>query len=99
MQSRVQIAHLRAVFTAASSKMKTITGRMALVLLSDGLDTGGRNTLTDAIETAQGVDMPVYAMVLNPFHELRIETSRAGVTIRARKGYQAAGPGQSGAER
>jgi len=152
-----------AVFTAARSKMKNVTGRKALVLLSDGLDTGGPHTLTDAIEAAQDADAPVYAIIFNPFagrvavlagavapvglveskiaearmrrlaeetggrfydaskkettagvfaqieedlrnlyvigfsipeadrdgkfHELRIETTRAGVTIRARKGY------------
>jgi VWFA-related protein len=151
-----------AVFTATRSKMKNVTGRKALVLLSDGLDTGGPHTLTDAIEAAQDADAPVYAMIFNPFagrvalagavapvallesrkaegrmrrlaeetggryydaskkdtaagvfaqieedlrnlyvvgfsipeadrdgkfHELRIETTRAGVKIRARKGY------------
>jgi Ca-activated chloride channel homolog len=56
-----------AVFTAARSKMKNVTGRKALVLLSDGEDTGGPHTLTDAIEAAQDADAPVYAMVFNPF--------------------------------
>jgi VWFA-related protein len=56
-----------AVFTAARSKMKNITGRKALVLLSDGEDTGGPHTLTDAIEAAQDADAPIYAMVFNPF--------------------------------
>jgi VWFA-related protein len=143
--------------------MKNVTGRKALVLLSDGMDTGGPRTLTDAIEAAQDADAPVYAIVSNPyagsvallagavaqyaliqsriaegrmrrlaeetggryyiaskkdtaagiftqieedlrnlyvvgfyvpegdrdgkFHELRIETTRVGVKIRARKGY------------
>ena len=141
-----------AVFTAARSKMKNVTGRRALVLLSDGLDTGG-HTLTDAIEAAQGADAAVYVMMsqlsIGPltllenrrgkarlrrlaeetggryydaskegtaagifaqieedsrnlyvvgfsvpeadrdgkFHQLEIETTRAGVKIRARKGY------------
>ena len=51
-----------AVFTAARSKMKNVTGRKALLLLSDGLDTGGR-TLTDAIEAAQDADTTVYVMM------------------------------------
>jgi VWFA-related protein len=46
--------------------MKNVTGRKALVLLSDGEDTGGPHTLTDAIEAAQDADAPVYAMVFNP---------------------------------
>jgi VWFA-related protein len=56
-----------AVFTAARSKMKNVTGRKALVLLSDGMNTGGPHTLTDAIEAAQDADAPVYAMIFNPF--------------------------------
>ena len=141
-----------AVFTAARSKMKNVTGRKALVLLSDGLDTGG-HTLTEAIEAAQGADTAVYVMMsqlsIEPltllgnrigkarlrrlaeetggryfdaskkdtaagifaeieedlrnlyvvgfsvpegdrdgkFHPLKIETTRLGVKIRARKGY------------
>ena len=42
--------------------MKNVTGRKALVLLSDGLDTGG-HTLTEAIEAAQGADTAVYVML------------------------------------
>jgi Ca-activated chloride channel homolog len=56
-----------AVFTAARIKMKSVTGRKAIVLLSDGEDTGGPQSLTDAIEAAQDADAPVYAMVFNPF--------------------------------
>ncbi len=56
-----------AVFSAARSKMKNVTGRKAVVLLSDGEDTGGPDTLTDAIEAAQDADAPVCAMVFNPF--------------------------------
>lgn len=52
-----------AVFTGARSKMKSVTGRKALILLSDGLDTGGPHTLTDAIEAAQDADAPVYVMM------------------------------------
>jgi VWFA-related protein len=148
-----------AVYTAARLKMKGVTGRKALVLLSDGMDTGSQHTITDAIEAAQDADAPVYAMlsrfitgpaaVIAPvpfvesregqarmerlaaetggqyydaskrqstagifaqieedlrnlyvvgfyvperdrdgkFHQLQIETTRAGAKIRARKGY------------
>jgi VWFA-related protein len=142
-----------AVFTAARSNMKNVTGRKALVLLSDGVDTGGPHTLTDAIEAAQDADAAVYTMMskfaVTPvallesrkaqpkmqrlaqetggryfdsskkdsaagifaqieeelrnlyvvgfsipetdrdgkFHQLQVETTRAGVKIRARKGY------------
>lgn len=141
-----------AVFTAARLKIKSVTGRKALVLLSDGLDTGSPHTLADAIEAAQDADVAVYTMMFKftagrvahlesgtaeawmrrlaeetggryfdaskndtagifaqieedlrnlyvvgfspsegdrdgKFHQLKIETPRAGVKIRARKGY------------
>jgi len=142
-----------AVFTGARSKMRSVTGRKVLVLLSDGQDTGGPHTLTDAIEAAQDADAAVYVMMskftVTPvallesrkaqprmqrlaeetggryydvskkdtaagvfaqieedlrslyvagfyvpegdrdgkFHQLQVETTRAGVKIRARKGY------------
>src|SRR5262249_52029673 len=55
-----------AVFTAAHSKMRNLTGRKALVLLSDGLDTGGPHGLADAIEAAQSGDTAVYTMMFQP---------------------------------
>jgi VWFA-related protein len=37
--------------------------RRALIVLSDGLDTGSTHSLTDAIEAAQGADTLVYTIV------------------------------------
>ena len=50
------------VYAAARLKMKGVSGRKALIVLSDGLDTGSTHSLTDAIEAAQGADTLVYTI-------------------------------------
>jgi VWFA-related protein len=50
------------VYAAARLKMKGVAGRKALIVLSDGLDTGSFHSLTDAIEAAQGADTLVYTI-------------------------------------
>jgi VWFA-related protein len=53
------------VFSSAALKTKSVSGRKALVVLTDGLDTGhgeGTHTLNDAIEAAQGADTVVYTI-------------------------------------
>jgi VWFA-related protein len=51
-----------AVLLAADEIMKKQQGRKAVFVLSDGVDTGSRETLTDAIEAAQRADMLVYSI-------------------------------------
>lgn len=51
------------IFYAARLKLKPLAGRRALIVLSDGLDTGSTHSLTDAIEAAQGADTLVYTIV------------------------------------
>jgi VWFA-related protein len=53
------------VYSSARLKTKAISGRKALVVLTDGLDTGhgeGTHTLNDAIESAQSADTVVYTI-------------------------------------
>jgi Ca-activated chloride channel family protein len=50
------------IFAAARLKMRGIAGRKALIVLSDGMDTGSTHSLTDAIEAAQGTDTIVYSI-------------------------------------
>jgi VWFA-related protein len=52
-----------AVFLASDELMKKQTGRKALIILSDGVDTGSKLNLQSAIEAAQRVDTPVYAIL------------------------------------
>jgi Ca-activated chloride channel homolog len=50
------------VYAAARLKMKQVKGRKALIVLSDGMDTGSFHGLTDAIEAAQAADTLVYTI-------------------------------------
>ncbi len=51
-----------AIFWAARLKMKETSGRKALIVLSDGWDTGSQHGLEDAIEAAQAAETPVYTI-------------------------------------
>jgi VWFA-related protein len=52
-----------AVFLAGDELMKKQRGRKALILLSDGLDTGSKETLASAVESAQRADTLVYSIL------------------------------------
>src|SRR5262249_14028562 len=55
-------ALLQGGYSAAHFKMKNIEGRKALIILSDGLDTGSDRTPEDAIEAAEAAGTPVYTI-------------------------------------
>ncbi len=52
-----------AVFLASDELMKKQQGRKALIVLSDGVDHGSKETLRDAIETAERADTLVYSVL------------------------------------
>ena len=52
-----------AVYLAADELMKKQHGRKALIILSDGVDTGSQLTLETAIESAQKADTIVYSIL------------------------------------
>ncbi|MGA6957997.1 MAG: VWA domain-containing protein [Candidatus Acidiferrales bacterium] len=52
-----------AVYLASNELMKKQQGRKALVVLTDGVDRGSKETLQDAIETAQRADTLVYSIL------------------------------------
>src|ERR1700733_11047173 len=52
-----------AVFLASDELMKKQQGRKAIVVLTDGVDRGRKETLRDAIETAQRSDTLVYSIL------------------------------------
>src|SRR5277367_575759 len=52
-----------AVFLASDELMRKQQGRKALIILSDGVDHGSKETLRDAIETAQRSDTLVYSVL------------------------------------
>ncbi|MCU1321065.1 MAG: VWFA-related domain protein [Acidobacteriaceae bacterium] len=51
-----------ATFLAADEIMAKQKGRKALILLTDGVDSGSKESLTQAIESAQRADVIVYAI-------------------------------------
>jgi VWFA-related protein len=51
------------VFLAADELMKKQQGRKAIIILTDGVDHGSRESLAEAIETAQRADMLVYCIL------------------------------------
>ncbi|MBV8514290.1 MAG: VWA domain-containing protein, partial [Acidobacteria bacterium] len=51
------------VYLAADELMKKEEGRKALIILSDGVDHGSRETLATAIEVAQKADTIVYSIL------------------------------------
>src|SRR5579862_5892228 len=65
------------VYAAARQKMKWVKGRKALIILSDGLDTGSPHTLPDAIESAQESETVVYAI---KYVDPEVTPSKAGVS-------------------
>jgi VWFA-related protein len=52
-----------AVLLASDEVMKKQHGRKALIVLSDGVDTGSKVSLTSAIESAQRADVLVYSIL------------------------------------
>ena len=52
-----------AVYLASDELMKKQQGRKALIVLSDGVDRGSKETLETAIETAQRSDTVVYSIL------------------------------------
>jgi VWFA-related protein len=52
-----------AVYLASNELMQKQSGRKALIILSDGVDRGSKESLTYAIETSQRADTIVYAIL------------------------------------
>src|SRR5262245_10520564 len=54
------------VWGSARMKLRKIQGRKAILVLSDGQDTGSEHTLSATIEAAQAADAPVYTIGSEP---------------------------------
>jgi VWFA-related protein len=52
-----------AVYLASNDVMKKQHGRKALIVLSDGVDNGSKESLTTAIESAQRADTVIYSIL------------------------------------
>ena len=58
-----------AVYLASDQVIKKQAGRKALIVLSDGVDHGSKETLATAIETAQRADTVVYSILFTDDQE------------------------------
>ena len=73
------------VYAAARQKMRWASGRKALILLSDGFDTGSPHSLDEAIESLQDASTVVYAI---KFVDPELTPSQVGIIVAA----QGSGP-------
>jgi len=71
------------VYLASEEILQTQSGRKVLVLISDGIDSGSKEVLTDAIESAQRANIALYAIYIKP-------------TQQPQKGIGPQGPTRSG---
>jgi VWFA-related protein len=68
-----------AVYASARQKMRWAQGRKALIVVSDGFDTGSPHTLSDAIEAVQESASVVYAI---KYVDPNISPASAGISKR-----------------
>jgi VWFA-related protein len=77
-----------AIYLASDELMRKQQGRKALIILSDGVDHGSKETLTTAIETAQRADTVVYSILFKDDQE---NGNRGGFTMGQRGGGRRGG--------
>jgi VWFA-related protein len=78
-----------AVYLASNEVMKKEQGHKAVIILSDGVDRGSKESLQDAIEAAQRADMLVYSILFSDHDE---EHRSYGGGYGGRGGYGGGGP-------
>jgi VWFA-related protein len=77
-----------AIYLASDELMSKQQGRKALIILSDGVDHGSKETLATAIETAQRADTVVYAILFKDDQE---HSDRGGFSVGQRGGGRRGG--------
>jgi VWFA-related protein len=77
-----------AIYLASDALMSRRQGRKALIVLSDGVDHGSKETLTNAIETAQRADTVVYSILFKDDEE---NGNRGGFSMGQRGGGRRGG--------
>jgi VWFA-related protein len=70
-----------AIYLASNEVIKKQTGRKAMILLSDGVDHGSKETLTSALEAAQRANTIVYSVLIKSTEENYGNSSRGGFGI------------------
>jgi VWFA-related protein len=67
----------------AARELKTVTGRKAIIILSDGMDTGSDIGMTDVVEMAQSAGVVVYGIkYANPMRFLSLTATIAQAASR-----------------
>jgi VWFA-related protein len=79
-----------AIYLSGNEVMARQTGRKALVVLTDGVDVGSKESLTDAIEAAQRSDTIIYAVYFKGQQRLNNDNGFPG---QRRAGYPGGYPG------
>jgi VWFA-related protein len=77
-QSRERRHLYDAIWLASTQMMKKQQGRKELFVLSNGVDRGSRESLTDAIEAAQRADIAVYTIYLGGEESDERDSTRRG---------------------
>jgi VWFA-related protein len=83
-----------AVTLACDELMRKQTGRKALVLLTDGVDTSSKDTMTDAIMSAQKADTLVYSVYFSDDQSYGQQSSGGGGVFGPPRMGQRGGMGQ-----
>jgi VWFA-related protein len=83
------------VWAAAKLRLHNETGRKAIVLMTDGLDTGSEHSLAATIEAAQGADAPVYTIASLPHFPFtsRVRAENSGLAMRLQRLSEETGGG------
>jgi VWFA-related protein len=82
-----------AVYLASNELMKKQPGRKALVILSDGVDRGSKESLENAIEAAQRADTLVYSIMFKDDSHENAGYGRGGGMGRGGGGWPGGGGG------
>jgi VWFA-related protein len=82
-----------AVYLASNELMQKQHGRKALIVLSDGVDRGSKESLESAIESALRADTVVYAVLFKDDEE---RGNRGGFNFPGMGGGEMGGPGRRG---
>jgi len=75
-----------AIVKASRDVTENLRGRKALIVMSDGVDTGSASTLEAAAEAAQRADTLVYSILFSD------DTYYSGIPMMGRRGIPMAGP-------
>jgi VWFA-related protein len=86
------VAVYDAVYLATEEILQAQKGRKVLVLITDGIDTGSKEEMTDAIESAQRANVALYAIYIKGSQQQQQRQQNNGQPQR-RSSYPGSNPG------